>query len=109
MCWGFNSLLVFFVVLTRKETTVATAITKPELSVSVTIKINEIEARALDALAGYGDDEFIKMFYKNLGKSYMQPYEEGLRSFLDSIRSAVSPALNHIDAARQFIRETKAQ
>jgi hypothetical protein len=85
----------------------AKANSKPVLSVSITIEVNEEEARALDALAGYGDNSFIEMFYKSLGKHYMQPYEKGLRSFLTTIRSAVAPALNDVDKARSFLKETR--
>lgn len=83
----------------------AKAITKPSLTVTVTIEINEDEARALDALAGYGAKTFVEAFYEKLGKSYLQPYEKGLLSFLSTIRSAVSPALNQIDDARKFIEK----
>ncbi len=83
----------------------AKAITKPSLTVTVTIEINEDEARALDALAGYGAKTFLDCFYEKLGKSYLQPYEKGLLSFLSTIRSAVSPALNQIDDARKFIEK----
>lgn len=86
----------------------AKAITKPKITVSITIEIDESEARALDALAGYGDNSFIEMFYKSLGKHYMQPYEDGLRSFLKTIRGVVAPALNHVDAARDFLTKTKS-
>lgn len=83
----------------------AKAVSKPVLSVSITFEVNEEEARALDALAGYGDNAFIKMFYDNLGKDYMQPYEVGLRSFLKTVGAAVSPALHEIDRARKFLKE----
>lgn len=73
--------------------------TKLELSVSFTV--NERELRALDALAGYGDDAFIKMFYDNLGTSYMKPYEAGLREFLVSIRSMTPTLINQTDKARK--------
>jgi hypothetical protein len=73
--------------------------TKLELSVSFTV--NESELRALDALAGYGDDAFIQMFYKNLGETYMKPHEVGMREFLKSIRSMASPVLSQTDKARK--------
>ena len=81
------------------------AITKPQLTVSVVIQIDEIEARALDALAGYGDDAVIKMFYESCGRCYMEPYEKGLRSFLTTIRGSVSDSLNSIDEAREHLAE----
>lgn len=66
--------------------------------------MTEGELRALDALAGYGDDAFVKMFYDNLGKSYMQPYEKDLRLFLKSIRSVASPVLERAKKARAVFK-----
>ena len=54
-----------------------------------------------EALAGYGDDAFIEMFYKTLGKTYLQPHEKHLREFLKSIRSIATPILSRTDAARK--------
>lgn len=71
------------------------------VEVRVTFTITEDEARALDAIAGYGDSAFIDTFYKGCGKAYLQPYESGLRSFLKSIREVVSPALNEADSLRR--------
>lgn len=74
---------------------------RAECDLTLTFTVNESEARALDALAGYGDDEFIKVFYEKLGKAYMQSHEEGLRSFLKSIRGVVGPVLERQDMARK--------
>ena len=81
----------------------AKAVCKPRLEVVVQFTVNEIEARALDDLAGYGTDSFIKAFYEKLGKSYMEKHEAGLREFLDTIRGVVSPALHEIDKARDAL------
>lgn len=74
---------------------------KTKLDLSVSFTVNESELRALDALAGYGDDAFIQMFYKNLGEAYMKPHEAGMREFLKSIRSVASPVLSQTDKARK--------
>lgn len=74
---------------------------KPTVTVSATFTVNEAELRALDALAGYGDDAFIKMFYKDLGSTYMKPHEAGLREFLKSIRSIAGGIISRTDAARK--------
>lgn len=66
----------------------------------LTIAVTEDEARALDALAGYGDDAFLKMFYEKLGKSYLEPHEQGLRSFLKSVREFIPGLLRRADDAR---------
>lgn len=67
----------------------------------VQFTVTEAEARALDALAGYGDDAFIKAFYEKLGKAYMEKHEDGLRSFLSSIRLSLGPSLGRIDKVHE--------
>lgn len=37
-----------------------------KIEASITIVLNETEARALEALFGYGDDDFISFFYKHM-------------------------------------------
>ena len=73
----------------------------PKLDLHLQFSVNESEARALDALAGYGSDAFIKAFYQHLGEAYMRKHEGGLRSFLDSVREFVPAALGRIDRARE--------
>lgn len=79
----------------------------PKLSINIQFQVGESEARALEALAGYGDDAFIKHFYDFLGKHYMQPNEQGLREFLKSIREQVSGPLSCMDEARKFLNDGK--
>ena len=71
------------------------------VKVDAKFTVSEGELRALEALAGYGDDAFIEMFYKTLGKTYLQPHEKHLREFLKSIRSVATPILSRTDAARK--------
>lgn len=78
---------------------------KPLVTVTATFTVNEAELRALDALAGYGDEAFIQMFYKDLGKTYMQPYEAGLREFLKSIRDIAAPIIRRTDEARKVFNK----
>ena len=80
----------------------AVVIERANLDLKIQFTINEDEARALDALAGYGDDSFIKAFYEKLGKCYMDRHEEGLRSFLKTIRDGLTPILSRTDEARKL-------
>lgn len=79
--------------------------TSSHLSVSISFTVTEEEARALDVLPSYGIDKFIEMFYETLGKAYLQPHEEGLRSFLRHIREKVHPGLENVDKARKYLKE----
>lgn len=74
---------------------------KPTVTLNLNFSITEAEARALDALVGYGDDAFIAAFKEKLGKVYMENHETGLRIFFQSVRSFVPPLLARADKARK--------
>lgn len=67
-----------------------------------TISLNGDELSALDALAGYGVDEFIELFYKHMGEHYLKPHENGLRSFLNSVHSCKGMT-SAADECREFL------
>lgn len=75
------------------------------VTATVTIVLSEVEARALEALAGYGDDKFLEMFYKHLGTSYLQKHEAGLRSLFNSARGDVARILGAADNRRKITTE----
>ena len=87
----------------------AEIIGRPNVNLDLTFRINEAEARALEDLAGYGDDSFIKAFYEFLGKCYMEKHEAGLRSFLCSVRKFLPPQLAKLDEARQVFLGQKGR
>lgn len=72
----------------------------PKIELRLTFALSEEEARALDAMAGYGDDAFVKVFYAELGESYMKKHEAGLRSLLKSAREQLPAWLSRVDSAR---------
>lgn len=72
----------------------------PVVVVTAKFTVTEGELRALEALAGYGDDAFIRTFYKEMGETYLKPHEQHLREFLKSIRDIAGPILNRADKAR---------
>ena len=76
-----------------------------EITVTATMILSEHELCALDALAGYGDDAFLKAFYAEMGESYLKPHEQGLRSLFDNVRKVCGPARNQVERARLLLRE----
>jgi hypothetical protein len=67
------------------------------------IVLTEDQARALNALAGYGTDAFLRVFYEGLGSHYLKPYEKGLRELLDEIRDGdmgIGQFMRRMDQAR---------
>ncbi len=71
------------------------------LDCGMSILLNESEARALDALVGYGDDAFIQEFKEKLGEHYIRDHEQGLRSLFQRLRQALPSELARIDEARR--------
>lgn len=80
---------------------------KQEFKVVLTLSVEE--AQALDALVGYGGEAFVNtflpVFYKELGKHYMQPYEQGLKTLFDNIRSNIPQALHRIETAKKLFEK----
>lgn len=74
---------------------------RPTVKLEIVLVLTEEEAGALDALSGYGADQFLKAFYEQLGRSYMEPYAGGIRSLFKSIRELVSPHLETANEARK--------
>jgi hypothetical protein len=77
---------------------------RPKVEAQITITLSEEEAAALDAITGYGIDAFLGIFYKHMGRTYLQPYEKGLRSLFDSVSKGdanVSQFLSQVKIARK--------
>lgn len=69
--------------------------------ITATLQLTEGQLRALDALAGYGDDAFLRAFYVKLGQHYMQPFERDLRELFTMIRDSVPDALRVVKEAKE--------
>ena len=78
---------------------------KVQIKYTVTVELTETEARMLEAMAGYGDEAFKNVFYEKIGKHYMQPFSEGIKSLFDVVRDQVKPQLYEVDQCRKKISE----
>jgi hypothetical protein len=68
------------------------------------ITLEESEILALDALAWYGVDAFLRVFYKELGKAYMGPHENGLRTLFEAV-SGCSSLVYEAAECREFLEK----
>lgn len=75
------------------------------VTVDATLDLSEGELAALDALAGYGTDPFLKTFYKEMGEAYLKPHERHLRSLFEKIKEVAPPALRRAQEMRRDILE----
>jgi len=84
-------------------------LSKVEMHFEVLLKLSEEEARALDAICGYGPDVFVKWFYTNLGRHYLKPHEDAMRSLFSTVQKEISSRLYDIEQVRRSIKEGKAK
>jgi hypothetical protein len=75
--------------------------------VNITLKLTEVEARALRELTVYGTDAFLKVFYQHLGKSTLGPHEKGLISLFETIKKELPKHLYKVDSVRQLWNQKK--
>lgn len=73
----------------------------PSVKLDLTLRLTEAEARALDALVGYGFEPFRDTFYQHLGSHYLEPHEEGLKTLFESVRQFLPGILSRMDEARK--------
>ena len=66
----------------------------------IKLDLSEVEARALGAIACYGSEEFIKVFYEYMGKAYLQKHEDGVHSLFATIRDELPQHLDKMDKVR---------
>lgn len=72
---------------------------------SIQITLNEQEAKALEAIAGYGVDSFLEVFYAKMGRHYLEPHEQGMRLLFERIRHVMPVELAKINTAKASISE----
>jgi hypothetical protein len=80
-----------------------------QIGTRITLELTEQEARALDAIFGYNVDVFLRVFYERMGKHYVQPHEDGVRSLHKTIRGVLSKPLSEVDKLRKSVVKTLEQ
>ena len=79
---------------------------KSNMEFEIVLKLNEEEARALNAITLYGSKQFLKYFYEHMGEHYLKPHENGLVSLFDVIDQNLPKQLNIIDKCRKAWSES---
>jgi len=74
---------------------------KSTIKARIVLALDEEEARALEAIFGYNDDEFLKVFYERMGRNYLEPHEEGFRTLSKSLKTILGQELKKADNARE--------
>lgn len=72
-----------------------------EMLFKVTLELTEPEARALNAITVYGAKSFLEVFYVKLGKYYLEPYADGVKSLFDTASKKLPKHFDRIDETRK--------
>lgn len=70
---------------------------KIELDIKIAIELTLSEARALNEMVKYGSKPFLEGYYKQLGKSYLKPYEDGVVSLFDTVKQTLPFEISKAD------------
>ena len=81
--------------------------TKLSMGIKITIELTLEEAKALNEMTGYGADSFLQGYYKQLGKSYMQPHEKGVRSLFETIKKTLPYKIHDADTVIKAVNDLK--
>lgn len=79
------------------------------LDIKIHLELSVAEATALSEMIKYGPDAFLQGYYKQLGKSYMQPHEKGLRSLFETIRTNLPAKLSEVQEINKVVKELKTK
>lgn len=74
---------------------------------TVILELTLPEAHALYAITQYGSKSFLEGYYKQLGKSYLQPHETGVISLFETIRSNLPKKLSKIQEICDVFQNAK--
>lgn len=87
----------------------AYALTNSSIKLDITVKIELTleEAEALKQMTAYGAESFLQGYYKQLGKSYMQPHENGIKSLFETINKTLPNEISKADKIINAINEIK--
>ena len=70
---------------------------KITMDVKIHLTLTLEEAKALSNITVYGHKPFTDWFYRNLGKTYLKPHENGLISLFNTIKSDLEKQLHNVD------------
>lgn len=77
-----------------------------DLNARIFLELTEGEAHALAGICGYERDAFLEWFYKNMGRSYLEPHEQHVKSLFEKARK-LDYAIRQLEDARKLIKVIK--
>lgn len=81
--------------------------TKLDYDIKINLELSLEEAKALNIITKYGSKSFLEGYYKQLGKSYLQPHEKGVVSLFETIKLNLPARLKQADAIIDTVNKLK--
>lgn len=81
---------------------------KVDVQMNITLTLTIEEAKALNAIAGYGTKPFLDLFYEKMGKHYLQPQEKDFILFLEKCQYQIPKEISKIERAKKGIIDALA-
>lgn len=72
---------------------------------TVDVKLTLGEAEALKEMASYNTRDFLDALYAKLGKSYIQPHEEDLKSLFSTIKQTLPAEIKKLNEVKEKIEK----
>jgi len=82
---------------------------KLDLEIKITLELTLPEARALNEIVKYGSKAFLEGYYKQLGKSYLQPYEKGVVILFDTVKKNLPYKIYDADKVIKAVNEIEVE
>lgn len=79
---------------------------KVDVSFSINFNLTIGEAKALDAIVGYGVEPFLEVFYRSMGRAYLQPHESEMKKLFERVKAELPKEIRKIDTAESAIKES---
>jgi hypothetical protein len=73
----------------------------------INLSITKREAMVLQAIVGYGADPFLDVFYPKLGRAYLFPLEQDLRSLFKKVWEELPVEIGKIESAEKAINDIR--
>jgi len=88
----------------KQQLTNKTTMSTGGIQLHCTLKLSEIEVRALIKIAQYGADPYIRWFKEHLSRYELEGLEPGIKSLFNTVRKELPQHVSKVDKAREVLK-----
>lgn len=76
-----------------------------KIDIKISVELTLSEARALNEITSYNVNDFLKIFYQHVGKSYLHPHEAGVIQLFKTAKELLGSEINKADKIIASVNE----